>query len=135
MASAGNPVPDPVCKSGSPAGKDDIRVKTGMELMVQTILISLFCLLLAQMIGSNLSVFQARDYFYRVVDQIECSDNPEETAQACQKDADQRGYVLQAEMKENAPGTWLTMYYEIRCPFLSDMDGTLPKGVIQAYAR
>lgn len=112
-----------------------VRVKIGIEVMVQTILISLFCLLLAQMIGSSLSIFQARDYFYKVVDQIECSENPEEVTQAYQKDADQRGYVLQAEKKENALGTWLTMYYEVRCPFLSDMDGTLPKGVIQAYAR
>ena len=103
--------------------------------MVQIILISVFCLLLAQMIGSNLSVFQARDYFYGVVDQIECSENPEEVIQACQEDADERGYMLQAEKKEDALGIWITMSYEIRCPFLSDMDGTLPKGVIQAYAR
>lgn len=123
-------------------------MKIGIEMMVQTIFLCISCVILAQIIGSNLYMLQARTCFHKLADQIECSQNDEAVIEQCKEEAKAQGYRLESQQIDTEQGDsciLLSLYYKMQVPGLgkhgnsensenSDEQGSL-EGVIQGYAR
>lgn len=120
-------------------------MKIGMEMMAQTIFLCIACVILAQIIGSNLYMMEARTYFHKLADQIECSQNDTAVLKQCKKEAKEKGYRLESKKIETAQGDsclLLSLYYEMKLPQWGSEDSTgetaenkKREGVIQGYAR
>lgn len=111
-------------------------MKIGIETMVQTFLLCVGCVILAQMISSNLYILQARTCFHKLANQIECSQMDEKVISQCIEEARSCGYRLECRRINVPQGDsciLLSLYYQLKVP------GTAGKnkqeGVIQGYAR
>lgn len=114
-------------------------MKIGIETMVQTLFLCAGCILLAQIISSNLYILQARTCFHKLADQIECSQNDEAVIAECKKEAEDQGYRLECRQLDDSQGDaciLLSLYYELKVPVVGkSMDEEKREGVIQGYAR
>lgn len=114
-------------------------MKIGIETMAQTILLCVGCIILAQMIASNLYILQARTCFHKLADQIECSRNDEAVVEQCKEEASRQGYRLECQQIDVPQGDsclLLSLYYQLKAPVIGKGEtGEQREGVIQGYAR
>lgn len=114
-------------------------MRIGIESMIQVILLCIVCMVLAQMIGMNLYILQARTSFHMFVDQIECSQNSENVVEQCKEEAWSQGYRLESEQIRTSDGgscILLSLYYNVKLPgWGTDGEDQEMEGVIQGYAR
>ena len=113
-------------------------MKIGIETMIQTLLLCAGCVLLAQMISSNLYILQARTCFHELSDRIECSQMNESVIRQCKEEAAKQGYRLECRQIDGTQGDnclLLSLYYELRVPDTWKNAGSKREGVIQGYAR
>lgn len=114
-------------------------MKIGIETMVQTLLLCVGCILLAQMIASNLYILQARTCFHKLADQIECSQYDENVIEQCREEAARQGYRLECEPIEGTQGDiciLVSLYYQLNVPAIGSKESDEQReGVIQGYAR
>lgn len=114
-------------------------MKIGIETMVHTLLLCIGCILLAQMIASNLYILQARTCFHKIADQIECGQMSENVIAQCKEEAEKQGYRLECQQIDASQGEsciLLSLYYQMKVPAIGK--GTVSEkreGVIQGYAR
>lgn len=109
-------------------------MRIALETMLQIILMSLFCIVLAGMIASNLYILQARDSFYTYREEIEYSENQEKTLSKCEAKAAEKGYRLEYQVlyEDTDKGNnmiLLSLYYDLKIPL---MKTAYKEGVIQA---
>lgn len=112
-------------------------MKIGIETMVQTLLLCVGCVILAQMISSNLYILQARTCFHKLADQIECSQMDETVISRCKEEAASSGYRLECTRIDVPQGDsciLLSLYYQLKVPGTGGKNST-QEGVIQGYAR
>lgn len=114
-------------------------MKIGIESMIQVILLCIACMVLAQMIGVNLYILQARTSFHMFAAQIECSQNDEAVIEQCKEEALERGYRLESELIDEANGEsciLLSLYYNVHFSgWGKPREDEEMEGVIQGYAR
>lgn len=114
-------------------------MRISIEMMLETIMLAVGCLWIAQMISCNVAVLQARSYFYQVSDQIEYSQNDNSVISKAKKEASDRGYRLETVVLtegEEESCLLLSLYYPMQIPILSKNTKVQTKeGVIQGYAR
>lgn len=114
-------------------------MRISVEMMLETMTMAVGCLIIAGMISCNVSVLQARSYFYQISDQIEYSQNDETVISKLKQEASARGYRLEAELlaRDGEESCFLlSLHYPIQIPVLSKSRGMEQKeGVIQGYAR
>lgn len=113
-------------------------MKIGIETMVQTLLLCVGCMILAQMISSNLYILQARTCFHKLADQIECSQMDKSVIRQCKEEAAEQGYRLECRQIDTPQGDTcllLSLYYQLRVPDVWKEKGSEKEGVIQGYAR
>ena len=114
-------------------------MRVGIETIVQTILLCISCMVLAQMIGANLYMLQARTCFHMLANQIEYSQNSESVIEQCKEEAMRQGYRLESQQisaGEEDSCILLSLYYEVKIPGLTGSgEEKTSEGVIQGYAR
>ncbi|MDD7388619.1 MAG: hypothetical protein PUG60_02980 [Lachnospiraceae bacterium] len=111
-------------------------MKIGIETMIQTILLCVGCMMLAQMISSNLYILQARTCFHKLADQIECSQMDEKVIRKCREEAASGGYRLECteiDVPQGEHCILLSLYYQLKVPGMGE--DSMQEGVIQGYAR
>lgn len=114
-------------------------MRIGIETMVYTILLCISCMILSQMVGSNLYILQARTCFHMLADQIECSQNDEKVIEQCKEEAAGQGYRLESQQIDIGDGdscVLLSLYYNVKFSGFGKNGGEKGmEGVIQGYAR
>ena len=114
-------------------------MKVAIETMVHMLFLCAGCILLVQIVGSNLYILQARTCFHKLADQIECSQSDEAVIAECKKEAGNCGYRLECERMDVPQGdscVLLSLYYELKVPVIGkSQEEEKREGVIQGYAR
>lgn len=113
-------------------------MRIGIELMIETYLIAVFCIIMAEILSSDYQMLQARDHFYSMQEKIEYSQNDSEVILECVRQAEKMGYRLEwKELDEFNSCILLTFYYPIPMPEFLKKGETVSagEGVLQAYAR
>lgn len=113
-------------------------MRVGLETLIETFLIAVFCIIMTEILASDYQMLQIRNYFYRMQETIEYSQNDPEVLQECVSQAETRGYRLEWEPVDDSNlCIFLSLYYPVPMPeFLNNGEGiSAEEGVLQAYAR
>lgn len=113
-------------------------MRVGLEAMIETCLIAVFCIIMTEILASDYQMLQIRNYFYRMQETIEYSQNDPDVLQECVSQAEMKGYRLEWEpVDETNLCILLSLYYPVPIPeFLNKGEMiSAGEGVLQAYAR
>lgn len=113
-------------------------MRVGLETMMETCLIAVFCIIMTEILASDYQMLQIRNYFYRMQEMIEYSQNDPEVLRECVSQAEKMGYRLEWEPVDDSNlCIFLSFYYPVPMPEFLKKGEMLSagEGVLQAYAR
>lgn len=110
-------------------------MRIGIELMIETCLIAVFCIIMAEVLAADYQMLQTRNHFYSMQEKIEYSQNDSEVILECVRQAEKMGYRLEwEELDESGSCILLSFYYPVPMPEFLRNGGTISagEGVLQA---